>query len=213
MLRTVLLFLLLLSPLQAQGRFENEVRNLEDRPAVQGGTVFVGSSTFTLWGQDLEREFSTFQAINRGFGGSTLPDLIEYAPRVLLPLNPTRVVVYAGTNDLASGRTPQQVRDDFETLVKLIRASQPDARIAFVSLSLAPSRVHLQQQFAEANELVANYVLDTPGLTFIDVSQELLDSEGQPRTEFFREDALHMSKAGYDRWTPILRDALEKMDN
>ncbi len=212
MLKTLLLLLLLLCPLQAQGRFENEVKNLEARPASPGGTVFVGSSTFTLWGEGLEKEYADFQAINRGFGGSTLPDVIEYAPRIVLPLHPRSVVVYAGTNDLASGRTPEQVRADFQTLIEMVRKEQPETKIAFVSLSLAPSRVRLAKEFDRANALVRSYVESTPGLYFIDVSELLLDPNGQPRTEFFREDALHMSKAGYDRWIPVLRQALEGMD-
>ena len=45
----------------------------------------------------------------------------------------------------------------------------------------------------------------------MDVSQQLHDEQGLPRPEFFREDALHMSKAGYDRWIPVLRQALSEM--
>ena len=213
MARLWLCLLLLLCPAIAQGRFENEIKALESRPATQGGTVFIGSSTFTLWGVELEQEFKEFSATNRGFGGSTLPDLLEYAPRVLLPLQPSRVVVYAGTNDLASGRTPLQVREDFQRLVELVRETLPQTQIAFVSLSLPPSRVHLSSEFTLANALVREYVGETPGLHFIDVSRELLDPEGKPKVEFFREDALHMSKAGYERWIPILRASLKKMNS
>lgn len=209
----LLLFLLLLSPLQAEGRFEADIEKLEARPiSARGGTVFIGSSTFTLWGDGLEREFADFQAINRGFGGSTLPEVIEYVPRILLPLEPRNVVVYCGTNDLAEGRTPAQVSEDFRRLVELIRAHLPKTRIAYVSLSLPPSRVHLADKFAQTNTLIADYVQSTPALYFIDVSKELLDEQGQPRREFFREDALHMTQAGYDRWIPKLRQALEEME-
>lgn len=211
MVRILLLCLMLVCPLQAQQSFEQEIRRLEAKPAVHGGTVFIGSSTFTLWGADLEREFIQFGAVNRGFGGSTLSDVIAYAPRILAPLQPRRVVVYAGTNDIASGRTPAQVSADFQSLVSLVRTSLPETKIAFVSLSLPPSRIHLAESFAETNRLVREYVQSAPGLYFVDVSQQLHDEQDRPRPEFFREDALHMSKAGYDRWIPVLRQALTEM--
>src|SRR5919202_6508982 len=63
--------------------------------------VFVGSSSFQKW-KDVQDYFPGYKIINRGFGGSSLPDVIRYADDVIIPYQPKQVVIYCGDNDLAS---------------------------------------------------------------------------------------------------------------
>ncbi|MFX6269910.1 hypothetical protein ABTF75_18990, partial [Acinetobacter baumannii] len=72
-------------PPHAIDRFEPAIVKFEDddkhsMPA-PGGTLFIGSSTFTHW-KTLEEEFKDFKAINRGFGGSTIPEVNHYLDRI-----------------------------------------------------------------------------------------------------------------------------------
>jgi hypothetical protein len=46
----------------------------------------VGSSSFTKW-TDVQNYFPDHPIINRGFGGSTLLDVMMYAGDVILPYN------------------------------------------------------------------------------------------------------------------------------
>lgn len=48
-------------------------------PPAQGGVVFLGSSSFRMW--DVERFFPGYKVVNRGFGGSTMPDAVHFAER------------------------------------------------------------------------------------------------------------------------------------
>jgi hypothetical protein len=94
-------------------RFEAEIRAFEaaDRtsPPPFGGIVFIGSSSIKNW-TDVAADFPGVPVLNRGFGGSTLADVVYYADRILLPYRPRLVVLYAGDNNLASGRTPRASR-------------------------------------------------------------------------------------------------------
>ena len=45
-------------------------------------------------------------------------------------------------------------------------------------------------------------------LHFIDVSEAMLDDQGQPEDELFLEDGLHMTAAGYELWTAIVKPRL-----
>ena len=65
-----------------------------------GKILFVGSSSFTLW-KDVQQYFPEYPIINRGFGGSSLTDLIRYAPDVIFPYDPRQIVIYCGENDFA----------------------------------------------------------------------------------------------------------------
>lgn len=196
-------------------RFESSISAYEtlDRahPVSTGGTLFLGSSTFTLWGKEPEEKFKAFHVVNRGFGGATIPEINHYLPRILYPYKPAQVVFYAGTNDIADGHTPQRVAADFQKFVSLAREKFPNLKIAYISMSMPPSRVKFQAQYLEANRLIQEELKGKKGLYFVDVSRLLLDDLGQPRREFFREDALHMRPAGYAVWTPHIQEILEKM--
>ena len=94
-------------------RWEKEIAAIEkrlekDAPAT-GGLAFVGSSSVRLW--KVSDSFPDRDAVNLGFGGSRIADHTEFAPRLILPLKPKTIVFYAGDNDIAGKRTPEQVRE------------------------------------------------------------------------------------------------------
>src|SRR5438270_868126 len=97
-------------------RWEKEIAVFEKQDQAKapprGGVVFVGSSTIRLW--KLDKSFPELHALNRGFGGSQLADSVHFAPRIVLKYEPRVVVLYAGDNDLAARKTPEQVFADFQ---------------------------------------------------------------------------------------------------
>lgn len=200
-----------LAPAPAPDPFEAEIRSFEMRdravPPIPGGVVFVGSSSFRLW-PDLAADFPGVRVMNRGFGGSTLPDVIRHTPRVVLPLRPRLVVLYAGDNDLAAGRTPRQVAADYRAFVELVRSELPATRVAFVSIKPSPSRWMLADQAREANRLVREEIARDPWQTYVDVFTPMLGPTGRPRPELFVDDSLHMTRAGYDIWRAVLDPVL-----
>jgi len=82
----------------------------------QPDTLFYGSSSIRLW-ESLYNDFATYKPVNLGFGGSTLAACVWFFDRLMMPLNPKRLVVYAGDNDLSDGRNPEEVFIFFEQLV------------------------------------------------------------------------------------------------
>ena len=193
-------------------RFASEIAAFDaaDRanPPASGGIVFVGSSTIRMW-TSLADDFAGLPVINRGFGGSTFPEALHYLQRTVVRYHPRTVVVYEGDNDLASGRTPRQVADDYRVFVRGGRDSLPDARIVFLAIKPSPSRWRLESQRQEANRLVRAIVAIDPNQTFVDVGTPMLEPSGRPRPALFRADSLHMTPAGYAIWratvAPILK--------
>jgi len=194
-------------------RFASEIDAFDaaDRaaPPAPGGIVFVGSSTIRLW-SSLASDFSGLPVINRGFGGSTFPEALHYLQRTVVRYHPRTVVVYEGDNDLASGRTPRQIADDYRTFVRAVRDSLPNARIVFLAIKPSPSRWKLEPQRQEANRLVRAIVAKDANQTFVDVGTPMIDpSSGHPRPPLYRADSLHMTPAGYAIWratvVPVLK--------
>ncbi len=168
-----------------------------------GGVVFVGSSSIRLW-NDLESQFEEVPVVKRGFGGSRLLDCAEHLQRLVLPYRPRLVVVYAGDNDLAEGRTPAQVLQSFQAFVEGVHQALPATRIAYLSIKPSPLRAALMPQIQQTNALIAAYSAATPQLDFIDVYTRMLGSDGQPRAELFLPDRLHLNADGYALWTSVV---------
>ncbi len=194
-------------------RFASEIDAFDaaDRaaPPAPGGIVFVGSSTIRLW-SSLASDFAGLPVINRGFGGSTFPEALHYLQRTVVRYHPRTVVVYEGDNDLAGGRTPQQIADDYRTFVRGVRDSLPNARIVFLAIKPSPSRWKLESQRQEANRLVRAIVAKDANQTFVDVGTPMIDpSSGHPRPALYRADSLHMTRAGYAIWRATVAPVLK----
>ena len=183
--------------------FESEIAEIEARDRVEartrGGIVFVGSSSIRMW-PNLAADFPGQAVLNHGFGGSTLADVIWFTPRIVLPYLPREIVLYAGDNDLAAGRTPEQVLNDYTTFVRVARQALPAVRIVYVSIKPSPSRWALAEPMRQANALIAQAITRDTLATYVDVFTPMLGASGRPRPELFQADSLHMTPAGYALW-------------
>jgi lysophospholipase L1-like esterase len=191
------------APADHPTRFEAEIRAFEaaDRakPPPLGGIVFVGSSSIKNW-TDVAADFPGVPVLNRGFGGSTLADVVYYADRIVLPYHPRLVVVYAGDNDVAEGRAPERVVDDYRAFVARLKSARPAARVAFVSIKPSPSRRVFMDRAREANRRIRAEIVRDSLQVYVDVFTPMLDTTGQPRPELFLADSLHLTRAGYLLW-------------
>jgi len=199
-------------------RYESEIVAFEKSDSIafpSGGKIlFVGSSTFTKW-KTMEKDFSPIAILNRGFGGSTIPEIIYYANRIIFPYKPKAIVVYGGENDLftAKIKTADQVEDSYKTLITLIRQRLPTAPIYFISIKPTPSRWNKWPSMQKANQLIQQYTSTDKRLFYIDVSQAMLGSNGRPRPDLFTSDSLHMNSKGYQLWSNLIKSELVKTVN
>jgi len=174
-----------------------------------GMIVFTGSSSIRMW-KTLEQDFSDHRVLNRGFGGSTLPDVIRYAGEVILKYQPGQVVIYCGENDLAadssiSGKT---VFKRFKSLTGIIRDSLPDTKILFIALKPSPSRIHLMEKIVDANRRIRRYIKSRKYLAYADVFTPMLGPDGLPPERLFIKDRLHLSREGYEIWKETVKPFL-----
>ena len=179
-----------------------------EHPSADNGIVFVGSSTLRLW-THLARDFPQQPTVlNRGFGGSTLADCALLTDALVTRYKPRQVVVYAGDNDIAEGRTPLQVLHSFARFAIAVRAASPQTHITFISIKPSPSREPLVPQMREANHMVAAYLRTLANSDYVDVFTPMLGADGRPRRELFRADELHMNDRGYALWQGLIASHL-----
>lgn len=197
------------SCLQKQGRpFFEEIevfKNADKKsPPPTNAILFTGSSSIRYW-TTLEEDFPGYTVIRRGFGGSGLNDLINYEGDIITPYKPKQVVIYSGENDVASGAvTAADVVKRFTELFNMIRKDLPETNIAYVSIKPSPSREKYLSIMEDANIMIRQFLSSYPETVYIDVYHPMLDKEGRPRKELFKNDDLHMNEKGYAIW----RDAI-----
>src|SRR5215813_8439521 len=105
----LILFLLVASVTQAQNPpFWDDIQAFKKEDSAHfpgtGKILFVGSSSFARW-KDVQKDFPAYPIINRGFGGSSLTDVIRYKDDVIFKYKPKQIVIYCGENDLAGNDT------------------------------------------------------------------------------------------------------------
>lgn len=181
------------------------------QPPPKHEILFVGSSSFTKW-TDVQNYFPSYPIINRGFGGSTLLDVIMYAEDVIFPYDPKQIVIYCGENDLAYSDTvsAQTVFTRFTILFDIIRRVYENVPVDFISIKPSPSREKLMPKMIEANNLIQNFLSARPYTGFINVYPKMLTADGNLMPEIYVEDKLHMNAKGYIIWQKEIEPFLLK---
>lgn len=213
----VLVLLFSALALQAQQpRFWKDIQAFKKQdsiaPPPKNAILFVGSSSFTYW-KDVQDYFPGYTIINRGFGGSTLAELIHYADDVIFPYKPKQVVIYCGENDLASSNsiTADTVLARFKTLYGMIRSKLgKKVNVVYVSMKPSVSRVHLMPEMDKGNTLIRKFLKKERNTAYADVYHKMLNANGQPMPDIFIHDKLHMNAKGYAIWQKVLQPLLIK---
>jgi len=214
--RTLLLICCILFSFHLSAQpFAEEIQQFKNQdkihPPLPDPILFAGSSSFRKW-TDVNSYFPGYPILNRGFGGSTFPDLIRYANEIIIPYHPKQVVIYCGDNDLASSDaiTADSVFERFRVLFEIIRKNLPGENIVYVSIKPSPSRARLKEKMEQANLLIQTYLSINTQTSFVDVYHKMLNSDGSMKTEIYEADSLHMNAKGYAIWQKAIQPYLSK---
>ena len=175
-------------------------------PPPRNEIVFVGSSTIRRW--DVASYFPDLKIINRGIDGTELSDAVKYIDRLVLRHEPRLVVVYAGDNDIGSGKLSEQVSVDFERFVRAVHTRLPQTRILYIGIKPSPLRWLQVDRMRLANQVIRSICERDDRLAFLDFDNLMLGWDEKPRKELFAEDGLHLSPQGYQLWTAVVRQYL-----
>lgn len=192
-------------------KWESDIATFEradrSQPPPTNAVLFVGSSSIRMW-KTLSNDFAGIPIVQRGFGGSQLSDSLHFAPRIVLPYAPRLVVVYAGDNDIAAGKSAQDVFTDYKALVGVVQQALPKTRVAFIAIKPSLARWKLIDEIRSANDLVKDWSRHQPLLSYIDIATPMLGPDGKPRPDLFLPDGLHLNAEGYKLWTKEIRPHL-----
>ena len=195
--------------------FIDEIKNFRKQDSValppKDVILFIGSSSFTNW-KDVQDYFPEHKILNRGFGGSSLTDLIYYADDIIFRYQPKQIVIYCGENDFAANDSlyPAQVADRFFKLFRIIREKFKTGKITYISMKPSPSRWDIKERMISANAVIKDFLNNKTNTTFINVWNSMLSSDGNPIEDIFIRDKLHMNEKGYRIWQKLIEPHLLK---
>ena len=194
-------------------RWAKEIRAFEaadkTNPPPRDAVLLIGSSSIRLW-TNVAQAFPGHKVINRGFGGSQLADSVAFVDRIVTPYRPKLILLYAGDNDIAGGKTPETVLSDFKAFVGKIHAALPRTRVGYIAIKPCLAREKFLDQVKTANRLIREYCETDERLLFADVFTPMLSPEGRPRADLCVKDLLHLNAQGYALWASVLRPIVDK---
>ena len=189
-------------------RLEKEILDYEkmdsSRTPVNCDIVFTGSSTINKWKYRIYNDFLPLPVLGRGFGGSSMPEVIFYFSRIMKPYQPKMAVLYC-ENDIGSGTN--RIYELFRYYEYLFHSEFPLSTLYIVSFKPSIARRNLIPQMIEINEVLKNYADIRPNTEFINTFDAMMPN-GVLDESLFDPDGLHMNDKGYDLWTSIIKPIL-----
>lgn len=187
-----------------------DLKNVPDKDI----NLFVGSSTFRRW-TNIEEDMRPKKVLNRGFGGSTMEQLLTFHEQLITKYKFKKIFIYEGDNDIGKkiDKIPIII-EQFKELENIIHNHQPEAQIYFLSIKCSPFRKRNCSNYKKANQLFKEYCETKNYLRYIDITHAFVDSEGQIIRELFNEkDGIHPSEKGYKILSDILKPFLYPSEN
>ncbi|MFO1002550.1 MAG: SGNH/GDSL hydrolase family protein [Planctomycetaceae bacterium] len=197
---------------KSPGRWEKSIVEIEQKiisgESASGVVLFVGSSSIRLW--KLQDSFPDLVTANHGFGGSFLSDSVHFFDRIVVPLKPSAIVVYAGDNDIASGKTPETVYADFQQFVEAVRTKLPECQqVVYIGIKPSVKRWALADKIRETNSMIKADCDKDSLADYADVWEPMLTADGKPNADLLLDDGLHMNEKGYKIWANVVKAVLE----
>lgn len=174
----------------------------------QAKVIFIGDSLTESWDEGLwKAHVAPVKALNFGVGGEGPQHVLWRLEHGILDgPAPETVVLMIGINnfwrDFSAGDTARGI----ETIVERIHMKHPATRLVLLGLlpvyeAVSPIRPWIGEINGRINQL--------KGVEYHDLSPAFLEADGNQRLELYKEDHLHLSKAGYGvltrELTPILK--------
>ena len=193
-------------------RMEKDIEAFEtqDRlhPPPRHAVLLTGASSLRLW-KNAAVALAPHPVINRGFGGSYTTEVLGYMDRITFPYQPRVVVYHCGGNDIAAGDPPDAPLGRIREYLVRLRAQQPDTAVVVMATTRAASRRAKWPELDRFNRDLAAFCKNERNVWFVDINAALADADGEPRPDFFLDDRLHPSAAGYVAIASVLKPAVD----
>ncbi len=190
--------------------------------AKKGGidVYFEGDSITRRWGcsdeawkamyENWKSNFFGWNAGNFGWGADSTQNILWRLNNGELDgVNPKVIVLLAGTNNIGSGYSAEEVAGGIEAIVDVLKAKAPKATIILTAIFPRNDNLSLLPVIADTNARLQK-LAKTKKLRFLNVNDKLADKDGK-LLDGMTIDRLHPSVQGYQVWADGLKPILTKL--
>ena len=150
------------------------------------------------------------KVLNRGFGGAHISHVIHHFDDIVRPYSPKAIVFFCGTNDLTALKTPEETLNDFKKFLNLVKNEFGTIKVYMIGIKPSVDRLYLDEEERVFNNSVSFLAKEDPYLEYINVWDLMLNEDGTRMPDLYVEDGLHMNPKGYEIWTHLVRESLNK---
>jgi lysophospholipase L1-like esterase len=178
--------------------------------AVPADVVMLGDSL--THGVSWKRHFPELHIVNCGVGGDTTQHVLDRLDDVYV-LQPRRVFLMIGVNDLNTNMRPETTLANYESIVANLRKHLPASRLFLQSVLPVNRRWDRARNvdIARLNEHIER-LAKWYDSTFIDLHSQFCTGDGQLRADL-SNDGLHLNSNGYALWSKIVRPLIGIANN
>jgi lysophospholipase L1-like esterase len=196
-------------------RYADENKNL---PAVAPGekrVVFMGNSITEFW-KTIDAEFfaKNNSFIDRGISGQTTPQMLVRFRDDVINLNPSVVVILAGTNDIAGNTCPVTLENIFGNIVSMVELAKAN-KIKVVLCSVLPVYKYVwspnlepAEKIITLNAMLLSYSKKIK-IVYVDYHSALADEKKGMKAEY-SPDGVHPNLVGYKVMDDLVLKAISK---
>ncbi|MCC5842467.1 MAG: hypothetical protein JJT96_20285, partial [Opitutales bacterium] len=178
-----------------------------ENPPPAGAVFLLGSSILAQW-TEAPDHLAPLPVSNRAVGGSLTEDMVAGFDTFIGPHTPAVVVYYCGSNDLKRGVPVETAFAHFVAFDQRLRAERPETILVYISSMKSPDRRDWWERVDHYNTLVRDHLATYPNRHYFNFHPAVHDSAGEPLTELFQPDELHLLPPAYERIGEILRPFL-----
>ena len=197
-------------------RYEDENLSLGYPQENEKRVVFMGDSITEEWSRLYPNYFEERSYINRGIGGQTTPQMLIRFKQDVVDLEPTVVVILAGTNDIAGNTGPSTVKmitDNIFSMATLATAHGIQVVLSSVlpvyRYDWSPEIVDPPSTIDAVNECLKEFSKSN-GFYYLDYFSEMVDDKKGLNKEY-TPDGVHPNEKGYELMSDIAEKKLKSI--
>ena len=200
----------------SQDYFDKKVAQftMENANFSKGQIVFIGDSITDLYHLDDYYQDLPLRTYNRGIGGDVTGMLLKRIQVSLYDLEPTKVVLMIGINDINGGVSTDTILKNYNDILSGIKTKLPFAKVYTMSIlpinNDVPSYIDVKKSTErilsineEIKEMASNY-----SYQYMDLFSLVKDDNNHLKKEYSL-DGIHLSEQGFVTWTNLIKPELQ----
>ena len=180
----------------------------------KGQIVFIGDSITDLYHLDDYYQDLSLRTYNRGIGGDVTGMLLKRIQVSLYDLEPTKVVLMIGINDINGGVSTNTILENYDNILKGIKTKLPETKVYTMSIlpinNDLPAYIDVDkstERIVSINEEIktmsSNY-----SYQYMDLFSLVNDDKNHLKKEYSL-DGIHLSEQGFVTWTNLIKPELK----